>query len=301
MISHAVVFGLMKGDAHMKQGLVVMVLISLGVAVSLWKRDASVCDDSKSQSVRLYGLDYTAAWLEELKKESAAMNVDAEKILAMRWNAWDVTVSCAERPLVQTFIDSIMADGRDLLTEEQLNLLHDSITDFVFYNATNDRRNYYAKLLGQGETINDLGRKWLSQAVLEGGKPDLLDADALTQLTGLAPAKCSWYGLVAEGTRIKVYSTESANLEEPGRALSEVVHRKTWRSKVTAPPVSFEEAVKIRGQVLMADLEVFVADGKREIAPYFCRFWFDDVYSVWRLECVISRPTEWGDYGEIMA
>ena len=229
------------------------------------------------------------------------MSIATEKVLAMRWNARDVTADCAKRPLVQAFVGTITAEGRDLLTEEQLNLLHDSITHFVFYNATNDRRNYYAKLLGQGEAINDLGRKWLSQAALEGGKPYLLDADPLTQLTGLAPATCGWYGLVAEGTRIKVYSTESANLEEPGRALWEVVRKRTTRSRVTDPPVLFEEAVRIRGRVLMADLELFVANDKKQIIPYFCRYWFDDAYSVWRLDFVMSRPIEFWSHGVVIA
>lgn len=285
----------------MKYGLLVVVLITLGVAASLWNSDMSVGDHSKSQSVRLYGLDYTAAWVEELKKEGAAVNMDTEKVLAMRWNARDVTVDCAKRPLVQAFVGSITAEGRDLLTEEQVNRLRDSITDFVFYNGTNDRKSYYAKLLGQGETINDRGRKWISQAALDRGRLDILDMDPLTQLTWLGPVKGSWRGLVAEGTRIKIYSTQSANLEEPGRTLGEVVRRRTRRSKVTDPPVLFEEAVKIRGQVLMADLELFVANDRKQIIPYFCRYWFDDAYSVWRLDFVISRPMEFWSHGVVMA
>jgi hypothetical protein len=283
-----------------KYGLIVAVLIGLGVASTLWNSHTSVGDHSLSQSVHVYGLDYTAAWMEELKRESAAVNMSPEKVLALRWNARDVTVDCTQRPLVQAFVGSITAEGRDLLTEEQMNRLHDSITDFVFANAANDRRGYYARLLEQGETINDRGREWISENALKRGRLDIMDMDPLEQLVWLSQVKCGWRGLVAEGTRLKIYSTRSADLEEPGRTLWEAVHKKTLRSKVTNPPVVFEEAVKIRGQVLMADLELFVANGKKQIVPYFFRYWFDDAYSVWRLNFVISRPIEFTSHGVIM-
>jgi hypothetical protein len=285
----------------MKYSLMVIVLISLVVSVGLWHGHVSVGDHSKSHSVPLYGLDYTAAWLEELKKESAAMNKSPVDILTLRWNAREITVDCVQRPLVQAFVGRITAEGRDLLTEEQMNRLQDSITDFVFFNATNDRRSYYAKLLGQGETINELGRKWISQAAVDSGTLERLDMDPLEQLAGLTQAKCGWRGLVAEGTRIKIYSTRSANLEEPGCTLWEALHRKTMRPKMTDPPIVFKEAVKTRGQVLVADLELFVANNKKQVIPYFCRYWFDDASSIWRLDLVMSRPIELMSHGVTMA
>jgi hypothetical protein len=283
--------------------IVALVVLCLGVAATHWNGKASSCDHSEDRDCLEHGLDYDSAWVEELRSESEVIGKTAQQVLSMRWDSRKASADFTERSTVAMFIESIDVEGRDMLTEHQLDLLRSTITTFLFYNANNDREHYFSQLLDSQETLSERGKEAIAKDAIKRGRLDVLEMKPLTQLVWLySETKCDWRGLMAEGTRIRVFTTATGHIEDPGRALFGVVHKVAWDGcKQTNPPVSLVSAAKKRGRILVADVEVFVSNDRHKVMPYFCRYWFDSVDSIWRLETVVTYPVSFWSHGVIVA
>lgn len=238
-------------------------------------------------------LDYDSGWITELKDLSTTLGKPTEDILSMRWNSLQISVDFTEHAEVARFVREIPVDGKDILTEDQLNLLHTAIIEWLFCNGKNDRESYYRYLFESGEVLTEFGKETIHKLALKQGRPEVLDIEPLQQLVWMNHIlKCDIFfqSLVKEGTRIKVFETATEHLLRPGLAIRHINGSSVTYFRYTTPPVSFEDTLRNKGRVLMADFEVYVAGDKYRIQPYFCRFWFDSENFVWRLKLVMCYP-----------
>jgi hypothetical protein len=258
-------------------------------------KDASHRHQPESQSTPTPGLDYGAEWITELKNLSAATGITPAEILYMRWNSLHISMDFGDRSELAMFVQEIPVEGIELLTESQLGLLHIAVTEWLFYNGNNDGESYYRYLFESKETLNEDIQEVIRKLALEKNRLDVLEMNSLQQMVWLFREKkidINWQGLVAEGTRIKVLETETANLLHPGAAIRGINRKIVGYFRRTAPPISFEDELKNRASVLVADLEVYIASDEGNIKPYFCRYWFDTENTIWRLKAVVYYPKQ---------
>jgi hypothetical protein len=238
-------------------------------------------------------LDYDLAWVKERESMSVKLGRPVADILSMEWDARPVSLLFSGRREVAAFVDSIGVEGKELLTDRQLRRLRWAVTEFLFCNGTNDRKSYYRRLLQSREGLDEMRLKGIWNLALQRDQPDVLNREPLEQLVWYcqeAGLQTHWRGLVAQGTRMKVLSTHIPDLPCAGAALEKLLGRGLSGVKKTAPPVTLEGAVRSKGSILVADLEVLVADDQRATEPYFCRYWYDADSSVWRLASVTGYP-----------
>ena len=249
---------------------------------------------AESQSPLVPGLDYDEEWITEMENLSATLNKSPAEILYMRWNSLRTSMDFGDRSELAVFVrEEIPVDGNDLLSKHQLYLLHTAITEWLFCNGNNDRENYCRYLLESKETLTEDGQETIRKFALVKNRSDIMQMNSLQQLVWFyheKKANIRWLSLVAEGARIKVFETESANLLHPGSAIRSINKRIRVYFRKTAPPISFNDELKNNGNVLVADLEIYITSDKGNIQPYFCRYWFDSVNSIWRLKSVVSYP-----------
>jgi hypothetical protein len=259
-------------------------------------KDTSNHHLAESQSPPVPGLDYSAEWIAELENLSAAIGKSAAELLYMRWNSRQMSVDFEDRSKLAMFVRKIPVDANDVLTEHQLGLLYPAITEWLFCNGNNNRKSYYRYLLESKEKLTENQQEVIRKLARERNRPDVLEMNSLQKLVWFYNERMEcgihWQGLVGEGTRIKVFVTETAHLLNPGNAIGQINQKIITYNRKTAPPISLEDELKNKGYVLVADLEIYVVSDKGNIKPYFCRYWFDTENSVWRLKCVVFYPKQ---------
>jgi hypothetical protein len=242
-------------------------------------------------------LDYDPAWVKEQEGMSARLGRPVADILSMAWNARPVSTVFSGRRAVAAFVDSIGVEGKELLTDRQLRRLCQAVTEFLFCNGASDRKRYYRLLLQSHETLDEMRLKGIWNLALKRDKPEVLNREPLDQLVWYcqeAGLQAHWRGLVAQGTRMKVFVTHIPDLPCAGAAMEKLLGKGLSGIKKTDAPVTLEDAVRSRGSTLVADLEVLVADDQRATEPYFCRYWYDADSSLWRLASVRGYPPRTG-------
>ncbi len=224
---------------------------------------------------------------------SARLGRPVADILSMEWSARPVSTVFSGRREVAAFVDSIDMEGKELLTDRQLRLLRRAVTEFLFCNGTNDRESYYRRLLLSHEGLDEIRLKGVWALALQHDRPDVLNLEPLEQLVWYcreAGLQTHWRGLVAQGTRMRVFVTHTPDLPCAGSTIEKILGGGLSGIKKTDPPATLADGVSSQGSILVADLEVFVADDQRQTEPYFCRYWFDADSSVWRLASVTGYP-----------
>jgi hypothetical protein len=238
-------------------------------------------------------LDYDQKWIAELDSVSEEIGRSPSATLSMQWDAREVTAKCDECQEVAAFVRDMSVDGNDVITSQQLRLLRDALTRWLFCNGNNEVRDYLAYSLESGETIAEGARWWIGEYARTENRPDVLGMPPLEQLVWyyrVSKWQTRWQGLVAEGSRIKVFEAMETDLPDPGQAIRGINRRVIWHKRASSPPVSPESVVRDRGSVTLADVEVYVMHNQRSVRPYFCRYWFDSEKSIWRLDGVVSYP-----------
>jgi len=271
------------------------IIIYLAFIVMNVGKNTSHHHQPEFQSTPTPGLDYGVEWITELKNLSVATGITPEDILYMRWNSRHTSMDFNDRSELAMFVQEIPVEGIDLLTESQLGLLHIAVTEWLFCNGNNDRESYYRYLFESKETLDEDGQEEIRKLALDKNRLDVLEMNSLQQLVWFYSEKKTnihWQGLVAEGTRIKAFETETANFLYPGDAIQSINRKIVGYFRKTTPPISFEDELKNRASVLVADLEVYVASDEGNIKPYFCRYWFDTENNNWRLKDVVYYPKQ---------
>ena len=248
------------------------------------------------------GLDYDLGRIQEVEDLSKAIDKSVYRVFDLQWNALEMSTDFSEHASVETFVHSMPIAGEDLLSVSQLAQLRKDIATLLYLNGTEDRRRWFEYLFDAGETLTSQGRDLISGLAEREGKTDWMDLEPLDQLLWYFSSwEANWKGLVAEGSRMKVFRTETAEIERPANRL--MMHRPAGKStylRKTAGPVSIDDQLMWEGSVLMADVEVLVKNHQNTVRPYVARYWFDSETRRWRLQFVIKYSTKQDHHGSIV-
>ncbi|MCH8218552.1 MAG: hypothetical protein IH892_17475 [Planctomycetes bacterium] len=248
------------------------------------------------------GLDYDLRRIQEVEDLSKAIDKTVYQVFDLQWNVLEMSTDFSEYAQVETFVHSIPVAGEALLSVSQIAQLRKDIATLLYLNGTEDRRRWFEYLFDAGETLTSQGRDLISGLAEKEGKADWMDLEPLDQLLWYFSSwEANWKGLVAEGSRMKVFRTETAEIERPANRL--MMHRPTGKStyeRKTAGPVSIDDQLMREGSVLMADVEVLVKNHRGMVRPYVARYWFDSENGRWRLQFVIKYSRKQDHHGSIV-
>ncbi|MCH7919550.1 MAG: hypothetical protein IIC50_16395 [Planctomycetes bacterium] len=248
------------------------------------------------------GLDYDLRRIQEVEDLSKAIDKTVYQVFDLQWNALEMTTDFSEYANVETFVHSIPVAGEDLLSTPQLAQLRKDIATLLYLNGREDRRRWFEYLFAAGEALTSEGRDLIRRLAEKEGKADWMDLEPLDQLLWYFSSwEANWKGLVAEGSRMKVFRTETAEIERPANRL--MMHRPAGKStyaRKTTGPVSIDDQLMWEGSVLMADVEVLVKNHQGMVRPYVARYWFDSEGRRWRLQFVIKYSTKQDHHGSIV-
>ena len=248
------------------------------------------------------GLDYDLGRIQEVEDLSRAIDKTVYQVFDLQWNALAMTTDFSEYANVDAFVHSMPVAGEALLSVSQMTQLRKDVATLLYLNGIEDRRRYFEYLFDAGETLTSEGRDLISWRAEKEGKTDWMDLEPLDQLLWYFSSwEANWKGLVAEGSRVKVFRTETAEIERPANRL--MMHRPAGKStyaRKTTGPVSIDDQLMWEGSVLMADVEVLVKNHQGMVRPYVARYWFDSEGRRWRLQFVIKYSTKQDHHGSIV-
>ncbi len=248
------------------------------------------------------GLDYDLGRIQEVEDLGKAIDKTVYQVFDLQWNALQTTTDFSEYAKVESFVHSMPIAGEDLLSIPQIAQLRKDIATLLYLNGTEDRRRYFENLFDAGEALTSEGRDLIRRRAEKEGKTDWMDLEPLDQLLWYFSSwEANWKGLVAEGSRMKVFRTETAEIERPANRL--MMHPPTGKStylRKTAGPVSIDDQLMREGSLLMADVEVLVKNHQNTVRPYVARYWFDSESRCWRLQFVIKYSQKQDPHGCIV-
>jgi hypothetical protein len=219
---------------------------------------------------------------------------DIGDILDMEWSSHEISSDFSDCNKVVEVVKQFPIVSDIVVSEEQLDKLYDCISKMLFYNGNDDYNNYLDFLRKSGETVDmsfyESGcARWLRGGIPEEEIPtdpwEWLSED-LKRLYKAVGCRSMWEGLVLEGSEIKIFKAQTSELPF-GRELYELRGGMTTFRHVTTPPTTLDEMLKIKGKVLMADVQVFIAHDDstgRVVWPYVIRYWFDPIHNSWRVQ-----------------
>ena len=248
------------------------------------------------------GLDYDLRRIQEVEDLGKAIDKTVYQVFDLQWNALETITDFSEYANVETFVHSMPVTGQDLLSVSQIAQLRKDIATLLYLNGREDRRRWFEYLFAAGEALTSEGRDLIRRLAEKEGKADWMDLEPLDQLLWYFSSwEANWKGLVAEGSRMKVFRTETAEIERPANRL--MMHRPAGKStyaRKTTGPVSIDDQLMWEGSVLMADVEVLVKNHQGMVRPYVARYWFDSEGRRWRLQFVIKYSTKQDHHGSIV-
>jgi len=248
------------------------------------------------------GLDYDLGRIQEVEDLSKAINKTVYQVFDLQWNALETTIDFSEYAKVESFVHSMPIAGEALLSVLQMALLRKDVATLLYLNGREDRGRWFEYLFDAGESLTSEGRDLIRRRAEKEGKADWMDLEPLDQLLWYFSSwEANWKGLVAEGSRMKVFRTETAEIERPANRL--MMHRPAGKStygRKTTGPVSIDDQLMWEGSVLMADVEVLVKNHQGMVRPYVARYWFDSEGRRWRLQFVIKYSTKQDHHGSIV-
>ncbi|MCH8193228.1 MAG: hypothetical protein IIA65_04325 [Planctomycetes bacterium] len=248
------------------------------------------------------GLDYDLGRIQDVEDLSKAIDKTVYQVFDLQWNALEMSTDFSEYAHVESFVHSIPVAGEALLSLSQIAQLRKDIATLLYLNGREDRRRYFEYLFDAGETLTSEGRDLIGRLAEKEGKTDWMDLEPLDQLLWYFSSwEANWKGLVAEGSRMKVFRTETAEIERPANRL--MMHRPTGKAtygRKTAGPVSIDDQLMREGSLLMADVEVLVKNHQNTVRPYVARYWFDSENGRWRLQFLIKYSRKQDHHGSIV-
>jgi len=96
-----------------------------------------------------------------------------------------------------------------------------------------------------------------------------------------------WKGLVLEGSKIKVFETQTSDPPMLGNEIYDFCGAVCTFDHRTLPPISLEELLKEEGKALIADVLVFIQHDDEMggvVWPYVFRYFFDPINNKWRVK-----------------
>ena len=115
-------------------------------------------------------------------------------------------------------------------------------------------------------------------------------------------ANSGWSGFVRDSSEIRIQIKKDKHEVDrmPGEQFWLIGGRAQYgRGHYGVPPISLEEMIKKKGEVLIADAILFIAHDESlsgEIYPYFIRYWLDPINNIWRPHKAVSFPKQGLNY-----
>lgn len=226
------------------------------------------------------------------------LDVDPVDLMDMEWNQRAVVCDFSSREKVAEAVRSfaLVTDAR--VAEEQLDLLRETVTESVYRNGSNDYVGYLDHARRSGERVAPSIDEFFRRALTERSAVPKQDVptdpwELVSKVVRERDYRSRWKGLVVEGSEIKIFPAETPNVPHPGEELSTIRGSVRTYHDWTDPPLSLEEAIRLNGTVLIADVKVFVAHEDAMggiVRPYVIRYWLDPVHDLWRAKVVSAYP-----------
>ncbi len=226
---------------------------------------------------------------QDLADLTELLDADPADMMDMEWNSREITSDFTDRSKIAVVISAMPIKSDTMVSEEQLNLLQDSVTEMIFDNGNNDYDSYLKLLKQSGEKISEgLYERLLGYLKGYGITEEEISTDPFQRLSQYyenRKRKSRWKGLVSEGSEIRIFETRTSRLETPGRELEIIRQAITTYPHPLRPPISLDEMLKTKGKALIADVKVFIAHEDAMVGivrPYVIRYWFDSINNFWR-------------------
>jgi hypothetical protein len=219
---------------------------------------------------------------------------DIGDALDMVWSNREITSDFKDRNEIAEEVKKFPILSNVEVSEEQLDLLRNCITEIIFNNGNNDYDSYLNFIRKSGETIPHYICELARKSLIGSGTPEeeipddpwkLLSED-LKDRKKVFECSSMWKGLVSEGSQIKLFESQTSQLPL-GDDLYDLRGGMTTFRDLTDPPISLDETIKTKGKVTMADVQIFIAHEDLTggvVWPYIIRYWFDPINKLWRVE-----------------
>jgi len=233
---------------------------------------------------------------------------DIGDVMDMEWSSREITSDFSGRNKVAEVIGQFPITSDITVSEEQIDMLRNCVTEMIFNNGNNDYDSYLNFVRKSGETVQQFKIESIRTRLIEKGiseeeistDPWKLLSEDLNNKKKLGRMSL-WKGLVSKGSNIKIFEAQTSQLPI-GKKLKELRGGIRTYNDLTAPPISLDEMLTKKGKVLMADVMFFIAHEDVTggiVWPYTTRYWFDPINNSWRVQEVVlfrNRSKMWPIY-----
>jgi hypothetical protein len=231
-------------------------------------------------------------------RDEAGLKSDIKQVMEMQWNNKEVSTLLKNQDELTAVVDKMPVNGKAItaITDEQADQLKSALLQMLLCHGKNDFSSYISTLKETGETMPLFLQEYLKKNLLTSGLSEekiAKDPYDLFVQWSKSTDKVLWSGLAAEGSNIKLFKTTTDQLEAPGAIFSEIMAMQSRYRHLTEPAVGFSETLKLKKQIVLADVTLFIAHSEEEknISPYVIRYWYDTANLLW-------RPFDMAFYGD---
>ena len=225
---------------------------------------------------------------------------DIGDVMDMEWSSREITSDFSDRNKVAEVIGQFPITSDITVSEEQIDMLRNCVTEMIFNNGNNDYDSYLNFVRKSGETVQQFKIESIRTRLIEKGiSEEEISTDPWKLLSEDHHGRKSlWKGLVSEDSNIKIFEAQTSKLPI-GKKLKELRGGSRTYNDLTAPPISLDEMLTKKGKVLMADVMFFIAHEDVTggiVWPYTTRYWFDPINSSWRVQKLVlfrNRSKMW--------
>jgi hypothetical protein len=241
------------------------------------------------------------------------MDMTPAEMLALKWNGFEVTCDFSDYQTVAKAVDAIQVSGEPNLSEDQEQNLKKICSQVLFHNGRNEVGDFFSFLEESGEVVDEyllqVVREWLVEAMHMTDEELPTDPWKLVELYWKHNSlkRTAWSGFARDNSeiRIRIMKDKASADRMPGQQFWAIGGRSqsVW-AHFGVPPVSIEEIIAQKGEVVVVDVILFIAHDEslsEEIFPYFIRYWFDPVNDMWRPHRAKCFPRSGSGYHHDMA
>lgn len=245
--------------------------------------------------------------LVDLHDMEELMDLKPADLLAMKWNSREVTCDFSDYKKVAEAVDAIPVSGEPKLPKEQEQNIKEFCSRMLFYNGRNEVDGFFSFLKESGETVNEYWVQWIRNYFMEKRNmtDDELPADPWKLVAFYRSERrfvwTAWKGFVLDGSEIRIQIAKDMDSvsDLPGTQFQAIGRAQAGFAHLGKPPISLEEMIKLKGEVLTADAILFIAHDESlsgDIFPYFIRYWFDPINNIWRPHLAVGYPRHSSGY-----
>lgn len=216
--------------------------------------------------------------IEDLEALLGDMVDDVSDAIELVWSSREISSDFSDYNEVEAVIGQFPIVSKMNVKTEQLDQLRDNITTTLYYGAIDDFDSLARFLKESGEkpaAFQNAADPW--QSYLEEVKHEKNEYGFRSR----------WKGLVLEGSKIKVFETQTSDPPMLGNEIYDFCGAVCTFDHRTLPPISLEELLKEEGKALMADMLVFIQHDDEMggvVWPYVFRYFFDPINNKWRVK-----------------